>query len=381
MARPEYTSRVTPANNTEPYGSRVDSYLRSDGAEVRGMALNWYTKFRTPQPRKIDRDDILPRLDVEVIKKYSLSTITFGNWVKNFDRLNFCAVLDYSLNDLQNIIGKPSKGLGLKRLTIDWGGRGKKGAYGLYYSGNDVINLRRYTRPDKLLNNLAELGQDTSKYITKYFVKTQGQHSGTNYELNGQGYVWILGSSGFGSFAHEFGHFIDAKLGKKINNPFGFVSGDGVLANIEGTEEEIKKAFGKTSTFEETVLWVIFRNLYYDVKKINRGLGVEQIYSPNENFKNLLRFIAKEQAKESYWCSFVELWARIFECYVQARLEDKGISNTFLVGDYKKFEVQVKVVDGKEITKEVGKLCYPTPSSIRKNYNNIKSFLDIFADI
>ena len=60
-------------------------------------------------------------------------------------------------------------------------------------------------------------------------------------------------------------------------------------------------------------------------------------------------------------------------------LDSKGVSNTFLVGEAKKFEIQVKVVDGKEITKEVGRLCYPDATSVKKVSKEIKQILNIFA--
>ena len=378
-----YSKRVTPYT-PEPTGSRLDSYERSDGAIKKGSINNWWHKFRTPSLRDEFRNE-LPRLDIDVIERYKLKNIIFGNWVKNFDRLNFAACLGYALQDLQTVIGKVDKGLGKGKLTVDWGGRGKKGALGLYYSRDKIINLRRFTRPDKLLAKLAEIGQDTRPYINKYFEPVKGQGNSTNYQLNDKGYIWALGASGFGSFAHEYGHFLDNILGGISGAKSGFLSGTGVLPTARELDRiDIERAFYgnnfKNNDFYANYLFIVFLKLYYDKKEKNAGiLGKIEYYTPSNNLLNLEKYCLGTGGKETYWLSFIEVWARVFESYTQYILGTKGIENTFLVSDAKKFEVQVKIIDGQEITKEVGRLCYPSQESIKKYSKDIKNFLDIFA--
>jgi hypothetical protein len=377
-----YTKRVTPYT-PEPPNSRLDSYERSDGAIMKGSVNNWWHKFRTPS-QKYDLTGALPRLDIDVIERYKLKNIIFGNWVKNFDRLNFSACLGYALADLQTVIGKVDKGLGKGKLTVDWGGRGKKGALGLYYSGDRIINLRRFSRPDKLLKNLQEAGQDTTPYINKYFEPVKGQGNSTNYQLNDKGYIWALGSSGFGSFAHEYGHFLDNILGGIAGAKSGFLSGTGVLPTAPELDRiDIERAFYpnnfKVNDFYANYLFIIFLNLYYDKKVKTNVFGKVEYYTPSKNLINLVKYCQNTGGKELYWLSFIEVWARVFESYTQYVLSSKGIENMFLVSDAKKFEVQVKIIDGKEITKEVGRLCYPSQESIKKYSKDIKNFLDIFA--
>ena len=382
----KYTRRITPAN-PEPEGSRLDSYERSDGAKLKGNTYNWYNSFRTPKSTPFDG---LPRrLDIDLIDDYGLRTITFGNWVKQFDRLNFCALLSIALSDLEAYVIAPKtknivKGLGKKELTIDWGGRGKKGANGIFYSGSTLINLRRFSRPDKLLQDLAEAGINTAPYLSKYFEPVKGQSGGTNYQLNKQGYIWVLGSSGFGSFAHEYGHFLDNYLGRKFGAKDFFISGRGVLpVRQELTEKDILYAmtgsYIQPNIEAKVLMFQVFRDLYYDKKVKRTVVGDDTYYYPNENLLNLEKYCKQTGGKETYWLSFIEVWARLFEVFVTNELSSKGVTNTFLVGDAKKFEIQIKVVDVKEITKEVGRLCYPTPSSVKKVSKDIKAILDIFA--
>ena len=380
------TRRITPAN-PEPDGSRLDSYERSDGAKVKGNELNWYYSFRSPAGYMYK--GLPPRLDIDLIKEYNLKTITFGNWVKQFDRLNFCATLGIGLSDLERVIAPKSKvknGLGKGELTVDWGGRGRKGANGIYFSGATLINLRRFSRPDKLLRDLADLGFNTTEYINKYFEPVKGQSGGTNYQLNRKGYIWVLGSSGFGSFAHEYGHFLDNYLGRKTRAKDSFISGRGVLpVRQELTEKDIIYAMTGSinmPTNEATYYMLkVFKELYYTKKVKKTVIGDETYFYPTENLLNLQKYCMQTGGKETYWLSFIEVWARLFEVYVANELGSKDIENTFLVGDAKKFEIQIKVVDGKEITKEVGRLCYPTPSSVKKVSKDIKAILDIFATL
>jgi hypothetical protein len=385
-----YTRRITPAN-PEPDGSRLDSYERSDGAKLKGKRYNWYDDFRSPKKRAYE--GLPPRLDIEIVEDYNLKTIIFGNWVKQFDRLNFCATLKIALEDLQIYIFNKKKitsGLGKKILTIDWGGRGKKGALGTYNNFYTILHLRRFTRPDKLLQRLAEIGQDTEPYLRNYFEPIKGQSGATNYQLNNKGYIWALGSSGFGSFAHEYGHFLDNYIGRKLGAKDKFISGRGVMPvppykSTELTLEDIRYAFcgsrHNTPTDAHYFMFTIFVELYYIKKIKNTIFGKEEYYIPSVNLENLVKYCQRTGGKETYWLSFIEVWARLFETYTQIKLDAKGIENTFLVGQQKKFEIQVKVVDGIEITKEVGQLCYPLPSTVKKVSKQIDEILDIFATL
>ena len=167
------TKRLT-SFNPEPANSRLDAWYRSDGAEVLAKK-NWWYKFRKPsKPNTIDVPD---RLDIDLCQTYGIYTITFGEWVSMFDRLNFCAALKPALEDLASIVlvKKSPRELGKGELTIDWGGRGRKGAAGLYSSGYTTLHLRRFTRPDKLLAQLEDIGQNPADYLAKYFKPIRGQ--------------------------------------------------------------------------------------------------------------------------------------------------------------------------------------------------------------
>lgn len=383
--------RIYTINDTEktttyrpsPSDSRFDMWTGSEAAEQRAE-LNWFNEFRTPKISTAQLTRLPARLDIQVIQEYNLRTIDFGNWVSQFHRSNFNALLNVSLKDLSSLVGSNNLGKGI--LTIDWGGRGVRRALGVYKPLYKVINLRRHDRFDKLMTKLEQNGMSTRKYYDNFTEKIRGQKSTDSYTLNKKGIVWILGTSGFGSFAHEFGHFMDnvlyEKSGtkyRKFTNASNLFTGDSVLPTEDTiTESDLIytlygfKGYSKADLNAlELAFYEVFRISYFDTKG--------SILKPNKNLKNLDYFCTKQGGKFEYWGSYCECWARIFEGWVQYALNKKGIQNTFLVTPEKKFEVQVKVIDGREVKAEVGRKVYVNSTTYPKINIHIKKILNIFA--
>jgi len=384
VSRTASTSRST-TFRPAPADSRFDAWLDSEAAEFRSQ-FNWFNEFRTPKISEATLTRLPARLDIDIINQYNLRTIDFGNWVSQFHRQNFNALLNVSLKDLASLVGSDNLGKGV--LTIDWGGRGQRRALGLYKSWVKVINLRRHDRLDKLLNRLRDNGQgSTVDYVlNNYIEKTKGQNSGDNYGLNKKGIVWLLGSSGFGSFAHEFGHFLDNILYEKTkprHKSSGLFTGDFVLPAEEVTERALLYALYGTNTVVafnltkadltplELAFFNVFTKTYYTPTKTG--------YKPSKNLTNIVDYCGGLNGNYNYWGSFCECWARIFEGWVQYALDKKGIQNKFLVTPEKKFEVQNKVIDGREVTVTSGRKVYPLSSTYPKINSDIKTILNIFA--
>ena len=376
------TQRSTTYNPAPP-DSRFDFWTNSEAAEDRAE-FNWFNEFRTPKISSASLTRLPARLDIDIVQKYHLRTVDFGNWVTQFHRQNFNAVLNVGLADLAKLIGTDN--LGKDELTVDWGGRGQRRALGLYKSWVKVINLRRHERLDKLLK---KVNSGQADYIIKNYVELSSGHKGSsNYSLNKKGVVWILGTSGFGSFAHEFGHFIDNILYEKTKHKFsnrGMFTGESVLpydgSRSYSDNDIIYMLYGykfiptglpysaADLTPLELAFYQVFTTTYY--KKDNSSS-----WTPNDNLKRLVDYCAVNQGQYDYWASFVECWAR-----VQYALDKKGIKNTFLVSSDKKFEVSSKIIDGKEITQAQGRKVYPNTSTYPKINKYILTILDIFAKV
>ena len=151
------------------------------------------------------------RRDEFLIKQYGIKSIGFGSWVKNEDRINFLAILAVSFYDLSTML--KTTNLGKNKLQIDWGGVGRKGAAGVFFGNYNLITMPRYKRPDKYLAQLENLGFDTTRLRQLFFEPITSVQRGTIYTLNKKGKAWIMQTAGWGSFAHEFGHFMDFTIG------------------------------------------------------------------------------------------------------------------------------------------------------------------------
>ena len=334
------------------------------------------------------------RLDLDIIKIFNLYTIQYGNWVKMPTRVNFLVVLYSSLNDLKRIMKlKNAIDIGKGVLALDWGGAGKRGANGYYRSGQYFINLRRFSRPDKLLNKMAELGINPAPYIDKYFDKENIANRGQILIPNKKGWAWLMGSSGFGSFAHEYWHFMDNFVydpnGKGVFT--GFCSGSAVLP-YKVTENGKQKIFNPENLpvadvadyfkFNESGV----RGHILEARKIviDLILGFYYVkkgkdYVPSAKCKALFKYCTDFGAQPSYWCSTIELSARIFEIWVTIQKRKMNIEETFLVGELKKYGIQQKVLDGKDVSISDSKAIYVdtrafTPSLINKVFKFITIF-------
>jgi hypothetical protein len=128
----------------------------------------------------------------------------------------------------------------------------------------------------------------------------------------------------------------------------------------------------KDLTELELAFFNVFKNTYYTKTKFG-------MLTPSKNLLNIQDFCLKNKGKVTYWTSFVECWARIFEGWVQWSLKAKGIENRYLVTPEKKFEIQVKVIDGREIKVEEGRKVYPLNTVYPKINSDMKKIINIFA--
>ena len=380
--------------------SRYDNWIESNAYLDQAKELQWFDEFRTPKLSTGSYVKLRPRLDIDIIKNFQIKTIDFGNWVSQFNRINFLALLNLSCEDLAKMLGTLNLGKG--KLIIDWGGRGQRRALGLYKPYYKVLNLRRHERLDKLLDKLRNNGQRATvdKVLNEFIDKKKGQNSGDNYYLNKKGIVWLLGSSGFGSFAHEFGHFMDNVFYEathvKHKNFSMLFTGEGVLPNKPVLETDLINAMYNLSgqqnaqnygisTYsslpKQSGLYQAFFNVFVTCYYTKTGDKNNPTYKPNANLKRLIDFCEKAGGNYNYWGSFCECWARIFESYTQYYLDKAGIKNTFLVTPQKKFEVQQKVIDGRTITVTEGSKVYVSSDTLPKLNKYMKEIFNTFATI
>ncbi|MBI2258149.1 MAG: hypothetical protein HYU67_04530 [Flavobacteriia bacterium] len=240
----------------------------------------FYRSFR----KNIDvpKDFILNINDAKkVIERYKLRGFQFGNWLTTEDRYNYIAALFISLYDLNKVLRFPNNNLGLNAsLGIALGSRGVPNALAHFEPKNEVINISRYIREDVLKKALENSGVEVPEHIPKN--------------------IRFINSGGIGSFAHEYGHFLDLMFGTytEQHEKYPFLTGPGKSVS--------KKRINYSSNQPMRILVEdIFQILFY-------GLN------PNKSKSNFAYRL--EATKNDYLQNRQEIFARCFEQYISHKL-------------------------------------------------------------
>lgn len=387
------TTRIEPIVSP-PRIKKYDKYLRNPDVQAEIVEHQYWDLYRKPKVntgrlKKIIFGGILEdtynglRRDEWLLKTYNVKTISYGNWVKNEDRFNFLAILAVSFYDLANLF--KDKNLGKKQLTVDWGGIGQGKYKGAFFRDYQLITMPRYIRPDKWLKQLEMWSISIDK--SKYFYRKNVENRGELLSLNKEGKAMLMRqTSGWGSFAHEFGHFMDYYLGGLNKTPGHWMTGGMKLPWFDKND--------KSLLFTETDLCRLLFNgqkavSYSQLNRVEKAffdwLAVMYFqktksggYKINGQYKRLLGAVAKG-GQWNYWGSIIELWARTWETYVDEALLRKGITNTFLVGGNKKFGRDIRVVQGKPVVLFLGNEVYPTGAHVWENRKVFQNIIDIFV--
>ena len=106
----------------------------------------------------------------ELVAKYKLKGISFGNWVSQNERLNFVTMLNKSLADLSKIMGFTNIGLN-GTIGISYGDRGYGGSLAHFNAYTFVINLNKITGLQSLSH---EYGHALDAFFHVYEFKSTG---------------------------------------------------------------------------------------------------------------------------------------------------------------------------------------------------------------
>lgn len=398
------TSKIESTRPPEYTGvKRLDKYNDSVESVERTVEFQYWDLYRSPKITTRLKNFIFGgilvdnykglRRDEFILKQYDIKSIGFGSWVKNEDRINFLAILAVSLYDLSTMF--KTNNLGKKRLQLDWGGVGRKGAAGVFFANYDLITMPRYKRPDKYLQQLENMGFDTARYRDRFFDEIKSIQRGTIYTLNKQGKAWIMQTSGWGSWAHEYGHFMDHYIATKFSGAKNFVTGSNTLPNFKSNEffstdlKTKKRIASVTSDYICELLTdkkLSFDQLNEAQKAFHMWLVAmyfikqkDGTFRPNTQYNRILKFCEVNGAKWGYWGSIVELWARSFEVYVVEYLARKNVDNLFLVGINRKFGRDVRFLDGGKVVTINASSAYITGAHVWQNKKYFEKIIDIFV--
>jgi len=279
--------------------------------------IKYFKPLRTPSTyvKSILSGSTIIDLDRAIYSRYKIRSMEYGNWVNQFRRIDFDLNFIIAMEDFNKVL-KFKDNIGVNRtLNVAYGARGMSSAYAHYEPGSKVINLTRDRRVDKITdmfgNPVANFARDKAGYRAWQ-------------DLARKDY------SGYGSFAHEYGHFLDYILAEKyVSGRNKALSGGSVPIYSPNNPFHAYEHFydavnaGK-SEIEEAVLFILTDILF--------KLPPSGKISVTPYYKRLYEYA---RAKGDYWLRLNEIWARFFEIFTAYKLHKLGIENLFLVRDKK----------------------------------------------
>lgn len=266
------TVKIVQTDINASHGSALDRYWKNKGFD---SLINYIR----PGSNRQAQLTALQSFD-KVVPAYSLKFIDYGNWVNQEDRFNYSLSLNLALEDLQRILNFKNNNLGIfGELSVTFGARGVPKALAHYEPENRLINISRYV-------------DDTSVPKQRRFLST----------------------GGMGSFAHEYGHFLDYFFGtnsEPVKGKYSLTEG-GSTASVNYKPEYSPKLNPMNYQMSKVINTIIFA----DVEK--------RVLSP------YYRLLLNKVGESAYFFRHNELFARAFEVWVHVKCKEKGIRNLFL---------------------------------------------------
>jgi hypothetical protein len=251
----------------------------------------------------------------KIAKTYRLRGFQFGHWVNTEDKYNYLAITYICFNDINRVLGfKNNIGLDGK-LGISFGARGASAARAHYESKTQIINISRYKRSDKIVKELEAWGQR----VPKGYVIPKAER--------------LVQTGGAGSFAHEYGHFLDYTFGR-------YAEPD---KNSNWLTGEYRTTAKKIEVDKAKTLRVLTKNVL-DAALLNADGSLSR-YS-----KFLLA------TNNEYLNRRLEIFARIFEQYISYKLQELKIKNRFLTQLVYQDEYYLNRAELKKVVPEMDKL-------------------------
>lgn len=214
---------------------------------------------------------------MEVLKgRFSLKDIGFGNWVTNEDRYNYLNSLIVCCYDLNKVVGFQYN-IGFGQLSIAFGARGKGRAEAHYEPFYKIINITRY--------------QDNEDPRIVRFVST----------------------GGMGSFAHEYGHFLDYYAGEYLDKS------SKIFAVTGGNTTDVER-IGVSGEIRQTVDDILEKVIWADYKKKKFSAYYNRLFA----------LVSKREDMGEYFLRRNEMFARWFEAWVSYELRKQNIKNLLL---------------------------------------------------
>jgi hypothetical protein len=341
-----------------------------------GEKKKWERKAEAKDLRTGGRTTAVTKPE-HMLKDFGLRGVEFGNWVDDSSGKYHMKRCAESFHDLSDVLGVSDKDVSFNgRLAIAFGARGKAGALAHYESSKKVINMTKYGGAGSLAH---EWGHAMDNILYQYSHDGAGS---LNFGSNGglgdkdpklkelyQNVVNSLSSPVEGSEGAHLKVAVDSsdpanrqsryypKLRNIIqNNPTEAgmqealkagikMNHDTLTSNVDRYKrimEQYPAGHPRRGDLEKTIKKAE-RTYDQDMEKLPHMLAQDYKRSTGKDYKGSLnvptfkseyhtRMKSLDNGKEGkYWSSPVEMFARVFESYVQDKLGSKKQYNNYLV--------------------------------------------------
>jgi hypothetical protein len=275
------TKRLDSAHEIHVYG-RLDQYWKRRGFRLFGKDLR--SGGQALPERLLTREKLMDQFEIR--NMFHIRGFEYGNWLTQEDRVSYLHAMAYSLFDLNKVL-RFGGNIGLDyTIGIAFGARGQSAALAHFEPGTMMINLTRY--------------KETTAANRELMFKKTG---------------------GVGSFAHEYGHALDFFFGTYIEQyGRGRSLSGGSSAAVFWRPDDIDKV---KYPLHHLMARIIHKLIWLRYPQKKRKGAFTPYYS------GLLDFI-KDGPGGTYWIRHTELFARLFEVWVQDRAAELKITNHFL---------------------------------------------------
>lgn len=298
----------------------------------------------------------------DMVKAFGMRGVEFGNWVDDASGKFHLIRSAEAFHDLADLLGMKDKDVSLNgRLAMAFGARGKGGAVAHYEPDRKVINMTKHGGAGSLAH---EWGHAMDNIMYMHSVGGRGSMNFASESMGDEGDPEIKRAyTDLMNVVHEGdGSGVKNVVNKKQRysryDPTRrkMVEEQGVEATIEHylprLEEQLDRekeshmmwaARGHTSSqkklknFEaqrtkaKNELIQQIANDYYRV----HGKELDTIAVPTGQSEYYTRMQEEDAGRKPYWAQGCEMFARVFESYVQDMMKEGKLSNNYLVAGTK----------------------------------------------
>lgn len=372
-------------------GGGWDKYMESQkkekvttgGKAVGGENKKWQRKAEAEHLRTGGKETKVSKPE-ELVKQFGLRGVEFGHWVNDSSGLYHLKRCAESFDDLAGVLGVDNKDISLNgRLAIAFGARGSGNALAHYEPDRKVINMTKYGGAGSLAH---EWGHAMDNILYQYSkggadslgLASEGGMGNADPKLKAlyDNLIDSIRKPAPGEIGATKKVSVDSEA-KKLGNYYPIIRNhmkehgveEGTKKSLQWMNDRLAIRRNEVKSVEYALSQVVSdpsRKKYWEkrLKKVQRDLNSfereiphqiakeianvtgkpykGEIHIPTENSEYYQRMLSTDGDRKAYYATNAEMFARVFESYVQHKLDAKKQYNNYLVHGTREGNVKVE---------------------------------------